>query len=122
MHSVFPDSPLKEEAFAIAREAVAASLPDEAVRRALAALPAARGKTVVVSVGKAGWQMAKAAAALLDGAFDAGYVITKYGHSRGEIEGFRVFEAGHPQMDDESVSVFHLEQTESPPRVMPATD
>ena len=94
---------LKEELRAIAKEVIAASLPDEAVRRALAALPAARGKTVVVSVGKAGWQMAKAAAALLDGAFDAGYVITKYGHSRGEIEGFRVFEAGHPQMDENSV-------------------
>ena len=94
---------LKEESRAIAKEVIAASLPDEAVRRALAALPAARGKTVVVSVGKAGWQMAKAAAALLDGAFDAGYVITKYGHSRGEIEGFRVFEAGHPQMDENSV-------------------
>ena len=93
---------LKEELRAIAKEVIAASLPDEAVRRALAALPAARGKTVVVSVGKAGWQMAKAAA-LLDGAFDAGYVITKYGHSRGEIEGFRVFEAGHPQMDENSV-------------------
>ena len=94
---------LKEELRAIAKEVIAASLPDEAVRRALAALPAARGKTVVVSVGKAGWQMAKAAAALLDGAFDAGFVITKYGHSRGEIEGFRVFEAGHPQMDENSV-------------------
>ena len=94
---------LKEELRAIAKGVIAASLPDEAVRRALAALPAARGKTVVVSVGKAGWQMAKAAAALLDGAFDAGYVITKYGHSRGEIEGFRVFEAGHPQMDENSV-------------------
>ena len=94
---------LKEELRAIAKEVIAASLPDEAVRRALAALPAARGKTVVVSVGKAGWQMAKAAAALLDGAFDAGYVITKYGHSRGEIDGFRVFEAGHPQMDENSV-------------------
>ena len=94
---------LKEELRAIAKEVIAASLPDEAVRRALAALPAARGKTVVVSVGKAGWQMAKAAAALLDGAFDAGFVITKYGQSRGEIEGFRVFEAGHPQMDENSV-------------------
>ena len=94
---------LKEELRAIAKEVIAASLPDEAVRRALAALPAARGKTVVVSVGKAGWQMAKAAAGLLEGAFDAGYVITKYGHSQGDIEGFRILEAGHPQMDENSV-------------------
>ena len=38
---------LKEELRAIAKEVIAASLPDEAVRRALAALPAARGKTAV---------------------------------------------------------------------------
>ena len=94
---------LKEELRAIAREVIAESLPDAAVRRALAGLPAARGKTLVVSVGKAGWQMAKAAAGLLEGAFDAGYVITKYGHSQGDIEGFRIFEAGHPQMDENSV-------------------
>ena len=94
---------LKEELRAIARELIAESLPDAAVRRALAGLPAARGKTLVVSVGKAGWQMEKAAAGLLEGAFDAGYVITKYGHSQGDIEGFRIFEAGHPQMDENSV-------------------
>ena len=94
---------LKEELRAIAREVIAESLPDAAVRRALAGLPAARGKTLVISVGKAGWQMAKAAAGLLEGAFDAGYVITKYGHSQGDIEGFRIFEAGHPQMDENSV-------------------
>ena len=42
---------LKEELRAIAREVIAESLPDAAVRRALAGLPAARGKTLVVSVG-----------------------------------------------------------------------
>ena len=103
MHSVFPDSPLKEEAFAIAREAVAASLPDEAVRRALAELAPAKGKTVAVAVGKAAWPMAQAAARALEGRLDAGYVITKYGHAQGELPGFQVFEAGHPQMDENGV-------------------
>ena len=100
MHSVFPDSPLKEEAFAIAREAVAASMPDEAVRRALAELAPAKGRTVAVAVGKAAWPMAQAAAQALAGRLDAGYVITKYGHAQGELPGFQVFEAGHPQMDE----------------------
>ena len=103
MHSVFPDSPLKEEAFAIAREAVAASMPDEAVRRALAELAPAKGRTVAVAVGKAAWPMAQAAAQALAGHLDAGYVITKYGHAQGELPGFQVFEAGHPQMDENGV-------------------
>ena len=94
---------LKEELRQIAAEVIAESLPDAAVRRALGAIPAARGKTVVVSVGKAGWQMAKAASRILGGAFDTGYVITKYGHSKGNIRGFRIFEAGHPQLDENSL-------------------
>ena len=94
---------LKEELRQIAAEVIAESLPDAAVRRALGDIPAARGRTIVVSVGKAGWQMAKAASEMLKGAFDAGYVITKYSHSKGDIEGFRVFEAGHPQMDKNSL-------------------
>lgn len=94
---------LKKEAFAIAREAVAASMPDEAVRRALAELAPAKGKTVAVAVGKAAWPMAQAAAQALAGHLDAGYVITKYGHAQGELPGFQVFEAGHPQMDENGV-------------------
>ena len=94
---------LKKEAFAIAREAVAASMPDEAVRRALAELAPAKGKTVAVAVGKAAWPMAQAAARALAGHLDAGYVITKYGHAQGELPGFQVFEAGHPQMDENGV-------------------
>ena len=94
---------LKKEAFALAREAVAASMPDEAVRRALAELAPAKGKTVAVAVGKAAWPMAQAAARALAGHLDAGYVITKYGHAQGELPGFQVFEAGHPQMDENGV-------------------
>ena len=94
---------LKKEAFAIAREAVATSMPDEARRRALAALAPAKGKTVAVAVGKAAWPMAQAAARALAGHLDAGYVITKYGHAQGELPGFQVFEAGHPQMDENGV-------------------
>ncbi len=94
---------LKEELRQIAAEVIAESLPDAAVRRALGEIPAARGRTIVVSVGKVGWQMAKAASEMLKGAFDAGYVVTKYDHSKGDLEGFRVFEAGHPQMDQNSL-------------------
>ena len=78
-------------------------MPDEAVRRALAELAPAKGKTVAVAVGKAAWPMAQAAARALAGRLDAGYVITKYGHAQGELPGFQVFEAGHPQMDENGV-------------------
>ena len=86
---------------AIINEIIEESLPDAAVLRALSALEAPRGKTVVVAVGKAAWRMAKAAAGAL--AFDAGFVITKYRHAQGEIAGMRIFEAGHPEMDENGV-------------------
>lgn len=85
----------------IINEIIEESLPDAAVLRALSGLEAPRGKTVVVAVGKAAWRMAKAAAGVL--AFDAGFVITKYRHSQGEIAGMRIFEAGHPEMDENGV-------------------
>lgn len=86
---------------AIINEIIEESLPDAAVLRALSALEAPRGKTVVVAVGKAAWRMAKAAAGAL--AFDAGFVITKYRHAQGEIAGMRIFEVGHPEMDENGV-------------------
>ena len=86
---------------AIINEIIEESLPDAAVLRALSTIEAPRGKTVVVAVGKAAWRMAKAAAGVL--AFDAGFVITKYRHAQGEIAGMRIFEAGHPEMDENGV-------------------
>ena len=87
----------------IVGELIRESLPDAAVLRALNALEPPRGKTLVVAVGKAAWRMAKAAADALDGRYAEGFVITKYRHSEGEIPGMRIFEAGHPQMDENGV-------------------
>ena len=95
---------MKKELIEIAKEAIKESLPDAAVKRALADIGPCEGKTVIVSVGKAGWQMAKAAADCLDGRYDEGYVITKYDHSKGEIDKFTIYEAGHPVLDENSVS------------------
>ncbi len=95
---------MKKELIEIAKEAIKESLPDAAVKRALADIGPCEGKTVIVSVGKAGWQMAKAAAECLDGRYDEGYVITKYDHSKGEIDKFTIYEAGHPVLDENSVS------------------
>ena len=96
---------LQETMLSIARAAIRANLPDEAVRSAMAELrghPCA-GRTILVSAGKAGWEMARAAAEALDGCFDEGFLITKYGHSRGAIPGVTIFEAGHPVLDQNAV-------------------
>ena len=93
---------LKRDADAIIAAALHAAMPDTAVQKALESLPECRGRLVLVAAGKAAWQMAAAALAALDGRVDGGVVITKYGHSRGELPGVRVFEAGHPVPDENS--------------------
>ena len=95
---------MKEELIKIVGEAITESLPDAAVKRALDDIAPCKGRTIIVSVGKAGWQMAKAAADCLNGNYDEGYVITKYEHSKGDIPKFKIFEAGHPVLDENSVS------------------
>ena len=52
-----------------------------------------------MAAGKAAWQMAHAAVAVL-GRVDGGLVVTKYGHVRGSIPGVVCCEAGHPVPDE----------------------
>ena len=92
---------LRRDAESIVRSALAAVMPDEAVRRALREYRPGSGRTLLVAVGKAAWQMARTAADTL-AHFDGGIVITKYGHVRGEIPGLVCREAGHPVPDDNS--------------------
>lgn len=58
---------------------------------------------IVVSIGKASWTMAKAASDKLKDRIKQGVVITKYNHSKGEIDNFKIFEAGHPIVDENSI-------------------
>ncbi|WP_337383310.1 glycerate kinase type-2 family protein, partial [Acidaminococcus timonensis] len=51
----------------------------------------------------AAWQMAKTATGILDGRISAGIVITKYGHSKGELDPLEIWEAGHPVPDENSL-------------------
>ena len=94
---------LRKDADQIISASLKAVLPDEAVRRALKDFHPAGGRTLLVSAGKAAWQMAKAAVDAL-GHVDGGVVVTKYGHVKGEIPGVRCFEAGHPVPDENSFS------------------
>ena len=92
---------LRTDADTIVREAIQAVLPDAAVRRALEGFAPGGGRVLLVAAGKAAWQMAHAAVEAL-GAVDAGVVVTKYGHVKGDIPGVTCYEAGHPVPDANS--------------------
>lgn len=90
---------LREDADFIIAQSLKAVLPDAAVRRTLAEYRPGKGRTLLVSVGKAAWQMAKAASDIL-ARLDGGIVVTKYGHVTGDIPGVDCYEAGHPVPDE----------------------
>ena len=92
---------LRSDAEQIVRSAIASVLPDEAVRRALANVTFP-GRVILVAVGKAAWQMAKAARDCLPGKIDRGIVLTKYGHVSHKLENVLCLEAGHPVPDENS--------------------
>ena len=93
---------IHNDAQQIITAALAACLPDEAVRRALSTHTVRDGRVFLVAVGKAAWQMAACAADILGQKLHRGIVITKYGHSKGEIARCRIVEAGHPVPDENS--------------------
>ncbi len=93
---------LKNDAYKIIDSAITSALPDTAVKKALQELEMPVGKLLLVSIGKAGWSMAKAASNLLGDKIHDGVVITKYDHSQGELPNIRIYEAGHPIPDDNS--------------------
>ena len=96
---------LRKDCDEIVKASLAAVLPDAAVARALKNYRSAGGRTILVAAGKAAWQMAGAAVKVLDAEgtpIDAGIVVTKYGHVKGEIPGIECCEAGHPIPDQNS--------------------
>jgi len=94
---------LRNDANAIIKAAIEAVQPNDAVQRALRHYRPGKGRTILVAAGKAAWQMANAAVQTLGGV-DAGIVITKYGHVKGELPAIVCCEAGHPIPDESSVS------------------
>ncbi|MDO4940967.1 MAG: DUF4147 domain-containing protein [Erysipelotrichaceae bacterium] len=57
----------------------------------------------VIAIGKAAWTMAKAASDKFGNKITRGIVITKYHHSKGDIDNFDIYEAGHPIVDENSL-------------------
>ena len=95
-------STLRQDADGIIQAAIAAALPDQAVKKALGGRSFDQGRVRLVAAGKAAWQMAGTAAELLGERIEAGVVVTKYGHSKGPIANFEIWEAGHPVPDENS--------------------
>lgn len=97
---------LRKDAQTIINRAIQAVLPDEAVHRALKEqnFP---GRVVLISIGKAAWQMAKAAHQCLGSQIETGVVVTKYDHVKEPIANFACYEGGHPIPDENS---FHATQ------------
>ena len=93
---------LRADADIIIKKAIEASLPDTAVKERLAGMTFP-GRVFLISVGKAAWVMAEAALDALGNRVTQGLVVTKYGHSRGELPNTRIIEAGHPVPDENSV-------------------
>ena len=93
---------LRQNAEKIARKAIDAVKPDEAVRRALEHIHLT-DRVYLVAVGKAAWQMAHAAVSYLKEPIHQGIVVTKYGHVMGQIPGVACYEAGHPVPDENSI-------------------
>ncbi|MCD8160381.1 MAG: DUF4147 domain-containing protein [Clostridiales bacterium] len=92
---------LRSDAETIARAAIDAVKPDAAVKAALAHFAPA-GRLYLFAVGKAAWQMARAALELPGIRPEAGIVLTKYGHVGHPLEHVLCLEAGHPVPDGNS--------------------
>lgn len=94
---------LRQDAKYIYENAIKDNLPDSAVRKAIDTLPNYSGRLILVSIGKAGYQMAKTASECLKNRIDSGIVITKYGHRGEDLPNIEICEASHPVLDESTL-------------------
>ena len=90
---------LFDHAKAIYEYAIGECMPKRSVENALASFTLPKGKLILVSIGKAGWEMANSAYDILGERINCGVVITKYDHSKGKIGNLEIYEASHPVVD-----------------------
>lgn len=93
---------LRAEAMEIIENSIKEVLPDFAVKKALENKEFI-GKIVVVAIGKAAYNMAKASKEILGDKIYKGIIITKYDHAKGNIDGFEIIEAAHPVPDKNAI-------------------
>ena len=110
---------LREHAIKIYESSIKENKPNFAVKKALNEnwdeIVNSQGKIIIVSIGKAGWEMGKCAARLLGERVSGGAIITKYDHIPkeyksisqdkdcpslvGYLGGVELHEASHPVVD-----------------------
>ncbi len=93
---------MREDAKVIINKTILDVMPDKAVHNSLQEL-SLQEPIFVIAIGKAAWVMAKAAKDYLSEQLQSGIIVTKYGHSKGEIRNFEIIESGHPTPDENSV-------------------
>ena len=94
---------LYNDAKLIIDRVIEANMPQAAVRNALKDHDF-QGNIYLVAIGKAAWTMAQSAREELGDRIKRGIVITKYGHSPGDIPGMEIIEAGHPLSDENTIT------------------
>ena len=77
--------------------------PTVQLRKQIADLSFDNGKLLVISIGKAAWQLASITSKYLNKKIDKGIVLTKYGHAKSSIINFEIYEAAHPITDENSL-------------------
>ena len=90
------------DAQTIIQEALTACLPDQAVRRALEGRTFGAGPCLSCGRGQGGLADGRLCRPAAGGRLEAGVVVTKHGHSRGEIPRCTVYEGGHRSPDEDS--------------------
>lgn len=86
----------------IVNSSIEAVMPDKAVEEALASLEL-KGSIHIIAIGKAAWAMTSSACRTLKDNYVGGICITKYDHSQGKIPRIKIYEAGHPTPDENTV-------------------
>ena len=76
-------------------------LPSKCMGKVLANYSNPKGKTVLISIGKAAYTMAKETSSQID--IDEGLILTKYGHAGAPLKNIKTIEAGHPFPDENSI-------------------
>ncbi len=94
---------MKKDAQRIMQSALVQVLPDAAVKKALAGKQFGE-KIIVIAIGKAAWNMARAAGEILGQRITMGFVLTKYHHGQGKLPGFTILEASHPLPDENTIA------------------
>lgn len=90
-----------KDALEIINDSINEVLPEKLLIPFLQSFKVSKGKTIMIAIGKAAYNMAKTTLSMIP--IDEGLVITKYNHSKGNLKNTTIIEAGHPIPDENSI-------------------